>query len=113
MQFQGYIDPTGLLFKRPARKLVMGGDHLLLRTKDGDERAGRFNGQFPEAVGVNGRSSAIRRLDGTGRRGRRVLRAGKDKEYPQGFHELRLSPPRGSRSVFICREARSLRVMHP
>src|SRR4029077_8808195 len=55
--FQGYIDMTGLLFKRPGtHKLVMGGRILcFLRIKDGDEKMmGMFNNNFQKFVGVNG-----------------------------------------------------------
>ena len=39
-QFQGYIDTTGVLFKRPGtHKLIMGGRIVcFLRVKDGDEK---------------------------------------------------------------------------
>jgi uncharacterized protein YgiM (DUF1202 family) len=56
-QFQGYIDTTGLLFKRPGtHKLVMDGRIVaFLRVKDGDEKMlGKFNGQFNKLVGING-----------------------------------------------------------
>jgi len=55
--FTGYIDTTGLLFKRPGtHKLVMNGRILcFLRVKDGDEKMlGRFNSNFQKLVGVNG-----------------------------------------------------------
>jgi len=56
-QFQGYIDTTGLLFKRPGtHKLVMDGRIVcFLRIKDGDEKMlGKMNGQFQKMVGING-----------------------------------------------------------
>ena len=56
-QFQGYIDTTGILFKRPGtHKLVMDGRIIaFLRTKDGDEKMlAQFNGQFQKLVGING-----------------------------------------------------------
>jgi len=56
-QFQGYIDTTGILFKRPGtHKLVMGGRiACFLRIKDGDEKMmGMFNNNFQKFVGVNG-----------------------------------------------------------
>ena len=56
-QFQGYIDTTGLLFKRPGtHKLVMDGRIVaFLRVKDGDEKMlNKFNGQFQKLVGING-----------------------------------------------------------
>jgi hypothetical protein len=56
-QFQGYIDTTGLLFKRPGtHKLVMDGRIVcFLRIKDGDEKMlGKVNGQFQKLVGING-----------------------------------------------------------
>jgi SH3-like domain-containing protein len=55
--FTGYIDTTGILFKRPGtHKLVMNGRILcFLRIKDGDEKMlGRFNSNFQKLVGVNG-----------------------------------------------------------
>jgi hypothetical protein len=56
-QFQGYIDTTGVLFKRPGtHKLVMGGRIIcFLRCKDGDDKMmGVFNNNFQKMVGVNG-----------------------------------------------------------
>jgi hypothetical protein len=56
-QFQGYIDTTGILFKRPGtHKLVMDGRIIcFLRTKDGDEKmVAKFNSQFQKLVGING-----------------------------------------------------------
>jgi hypothetical protein len=56
-QFQGYIDTTGVLFKRPGtHKLVMGGRIIcFLRVKDGDDKMmGLFNNNFQKMVGVNG-----------------------------------------------------------
>jgi hypothetical protein len=55
--FTGYIDTTGILFKRPGtHKLVMNGRILcFLRIKDGDEKMlTRFNGNFQKLVGING-----------------------------------------------------------
>jgi len=55
--FQGYIDTTGILFKRPGtHKLVSGGRIIcFLRIKDGDEKMmGLFNNNFQKYVGVNG-----------------------------------------------------------
>ena len=55
--FQGYIETTGILFKRPGtHKLVMGGRIVcFLRAKDGDEKMmGMFNNNFQKLVGVNG-----------------------------------------------------------
>jgi hypothetical protein len=57
MQFQGYLDTTGILFKRPGtHKLVMDGRIIaFLRVKDGDEKMlAKFNGQFQKLVGING-----------------------------------------------------------
>jgi uncharacterized protein YgiM (DUF1202 family) len=54
---QGYIDTTGILFKRPGtHKLVMGGKIVcFLRSKDGDEKMlTRFNDHYGRMVGVNG-----------------------------------------------------------
>jgi len=56
-QFQGYLDTTGILFKRPGtHKLVMDGRIVcFLKTKEGDEKMlGKFNGQFQKLVGING-----------------------------------------------------------
>jgi hypothetical protein len=56
-QFQGYLDTTGLLFKRPGtHKLVMGGRIIcFLRIKDGDEKMlTRLNDGYQRLVGVNG-----------------------------------------------------------
>jgi len=56
-QFQGYLDSTGLLFKRPGtHKLVMGGRIVcFLRIKDGDEKMlTRLNDGYQRLVGVNG-----------------------------------------------------------
>ncbi len=55
--FQGYIDSTGLLFKRPGtHKLVMGGRIIcFLRIKDGDEKMlARLNEGYQRFVGING-----------------------------------------------------------
>ena len=55
--FKGYIDTTGILFKRPGtHKLVMDGRILcFLRVKEGDEKMlTKMNGQFQKLVGVNG-----------------------------------------------------------
>lgn len=55
--FQGYIDTTGILFKRPGtHKLVMNGRIIcFLKVKEGDEKMlAAFNGQFQKFVGVNG-----------------------------------------------------------
>jgi hypothetical protein len=55
--FQGYIDSTGILFKRPGtHKLVMGGRIIcFLRTKDGDEKMlTRLNDGYQHFVGING-----------------------------------------------------------
>lgn len=54
---QGYIETTGILFKRPGtHKLVMGGRILcFLRAKEGDEKTlTRLNDNFQKFVGVNG-----------------------------------------------------------
>lgn len=64
-QFQGYIDSTGILFKRPGtHKLVMGGRIIcFLRTKEGDDKMmGVFNNNFQKFVGVNG--TVIKNPDG-------------------------------------------------
>ena len=56
-QFSGYLDTTGILFKRPGtHKLVMDGRIVaFLRVKDGDEKMlTKFNGQFQKMVGING-----------------------------------------------------------
>jgi SH3-like domain-containing protein len=56
-QFQGYLDTTGILFKRPGtHKLVMDGRIIaFLRVKDGDEKMlSKFNNQFQKLVGING-----------------------------------------------------------
>jgi len=55
--FQGYLDTTGLLFKRPGtHKLVMGGRIIcFLRVKDGDEKMlTRLNDGYQKFVGING-----------------------------------------------------------
>ena len=55
--FSGYLDTTGILFKRPGtHKLVMDGRIIaFLRIKDGDEKMlAKFNGQFQKLVGING-----------------------------------------------------------
>lgn len=55
--FSGYLDTTGILFKRPGtHKLVMDGRIVaFLRVKDGDEKMlTKFNGQFQKLVGING-----------------------------------------------------------
>lgn len=55
--FQGYIDTTGILFKRPGtHKLVMGGRIIcFLRTKDGDEKTlAHLNDWYQKFVGING-----------------------------------------------------------
>jgi hypothetical protein len=55
--FQGYIDTTGILFKRPGtHKLVMGGRIVcFLRVKEGDEKMMlRMNDQYQKFVGING-----------------------------------------------------------
>ena len=55
--FQGYIDTTGILFKRPGtHKLVMGGRIIcFLRVKEGDEKMlTRLNDGYQRFVGVNG-----------------------------------------------------------
>jgi hypothetical protein len=57
MAFQGYVEPTGVLFKRPGtHKLVMGGRIVcFLRAKDGDEKTlTQLNNNFQKLVGVNG-----------------------------------------------------------
>jgi uncharacterized protein YgiM (DUF1202 family) len=54
---QGYIDTTGILFKRPGtHKLVQGGKIVcFLRTKDGDDRMlTKLNDQYGKLIGVNG-----------------------------------------------------------
>jgi uncharacterized protein YgiM (DUF1202 family) len=56
-QFQGYLDTTGLLFKRPGtHKLVMGGRIIaFLRIKEGDEKmTTRLNDCYQRFVGING-----------------------------------------------------------
>lgn len=56
-QFQGYVDTTGILFKRPGtHKLVMGGRIVcFLRVKEGDEKMmGLFNNNYMKFVGING-----------------------------------------------------------
>lgn len=56
-QFQGYVDTTGILFKRPGtHKLVMGGRIVcFLRVKEGDEKMmGLFNNNYMKYVGING-----------------------------------------------------------
>jgi hypothetical protein len=56
-QFQGYVDTTGILFKRPGtHKLVMGGRIIcFLRCKEGDEKMmGLFNNNYMKFVGING-----------------------------------------------------------
>lgn len=53
----GYVDTTGLLWKRPGtHKLVMGGKIVcFLRSKDGDEKmASRLNDFYQKYVGING-----------------------------------------------------------
>lgn len=55
--FQGYIEPTGILFKRPGtHKLVMGGRIIaFLRVKEGDEKmVTRLNDGYQRFVGING-----------------------------------------------------------
>jgi hypothetical protein len=55
--FQGYLDTTGILFKRPGtHKLVMGGRIIcFLRVKDGDEKMlARLNDGYQKFVGING-----------------------------------------------------------
>jgi len=55
--FQGYIDTTGMLFKRPGtHKLVMGGRIIcFLRIKDGDEKMlARLNDGYQRFVGIKG-----------------------------------------------------------
>jgi hypothetical protein len=55
--FQGYIDATGILFKRPGtHKLVMGGRIIcFLRIKEGDEKMlTRLNDGYQHFVGING-----------------------------------------------------------
>ena len=55
--FQGYIDTTGILFKRPGtHKLVMGGRIIcFLRVKEGDEKMlTRLNDGYQRFVGING-----------------------------------------------------------
>jgi hypothetical protein len=57
LAFQGYIEPTGVLFKRPGtHKLVSGGRIVcFLRVKDGDEKMlGALNNSFQKLVGING-----------------------------------------------------------
>jgi SH3-like domain-containing protein len=57
LAFQGYIEPTGVLFKRPGtHKLVSGGRIVcFLRVKDGDEKMlGTLNNSFQKLVGING-----------------------------------------------------------
>ncbi len=61
----GYIDTTGLLWKRPGtHKLVMGGKIVcFLRVKEGDERMiGRLNDCYQKYVGING--TVIKNPDG-------------------------------------------------
>jgi len=56
-QFQGYLDTTGILFKRPGtHKLVMGGRIIcFLRVKEGDEKMmTRLNDGYQRFVGING-----------------------------------------------------------
>jgi hypothetical protein len=63
--FQGYIDTTGVLFKRPGtHKLVMGGRILcFLRVKDGDEKMlTRLNDCYQKFCGING--TVIQNPDG-------------------------------------------------
>ena len=53
----GYVDTTGLLWKRPGtHKLVMGGKIVcFLRVKEGDKKmVSTMNGHFRKYVGVNG-----------------------------------------------------------
>jgi uncharacterized protein YgiM (DUF1202 family) len=55
--FTGYVDTTGLLFKRPGtHKLMMGGKIVcFLRVKEGEEKMiGRMNDFYQKYVGVNG-----------------------------------------------------------
>jgi uncharacterized protein YgiM (DUF1202 family) len=57
LAFQGYVEPTGVLFKRPGtHKLVMGGRIVcFLRVKDGDEKMlGQLTNNFQKLVGING-----------------------------------------------------------
>jgi uncharacterized protein YgiM (DUF1202 family) len=61
----GYVDTTGLLWKRPGtHKLVMGGKIVcFLRVKDGDDRMiGRLNDCYQKYVGVSG--TVIKNPDG-------------------------------------------------
>lgn len=61
----GFVDTTGLLWKRPGtHKLVMGGKIVcFLRVKEGDERMiGRLNDCYQKYVGVNG--TVIKNPDG-------------------------------------------------
>jgi len=57
LAFQGYVEPTGVLFKRPGtHKLVSGGRIVcFLRVKEGDEKMlGQLNNSFQKLVGING-----------------------------------------------------------
>jgi SH3-like domain-containing protein len=61
----GFVDTTGLLWKRPGtHKLVMGGKIVcFLRVKEGDDRMlGRLNDCYQKYVGING--TIIRNPDG-------------------------------------------------
>ncbi len=61
----GYVDTTGLMFRRPGtHKLVMGGKIVcFLRVKEGEEKMiGRMNDLYQKYVGVNG--VVIRNPDG-------------------------------------------------
>lgn len=56
-QFQGYLDTTGILFKRPGtHKLVMGGRIIcFIRVKEGDEKMlMRLNDCYQRFIGING-----------------------------------------------------------
>jgi hypothetical protein len=55
--FTGYVDTTGVMFKRPGtHKLIMGGKIVaFLRVKEGEDKmVGRFNDLYQKYVGVNG-----------------------------------------------------------
>ena len=61
----GFVDTTGLLWKRPGtHKLVMGGKIVcFIRVKEGDERMiGRLNDCYQKYVGING--TVIKNPDG-------------------------------------------------
>ena len=63
--YQGYIDTTGILFKRPGtHKLVMGGKIIcFLRIREGDEgMLTRMNDFYQKLVGING--SVIKNPEG-------------------------------------------------